>query len=166
MRQQHHQTREPPPLVLTRGDKLVDDDLPRVGKVAELRLPDHQTVGDVERVTVLEPQHAVFGQRRVVNLERRLLRAEVLKRDMWFPGLDVEERRVPVNEGTAQRVLPAEPYPHPRRHERGVGEHLARCPVERTFAIRHLELGIEQPRQLGVRLKAFGKGILGAHQLT
>src|SRR5581483_5988147 len=42
VRQQQHQSGEQAPLVLARGDELVNDDLRAVGEVPELRLPQHQ----------------------------------------------------------------------------------------------------------------------------
>ena len=41
VRQQHSQTRETAPLVLTAGDKLIDHHLGTVGKITKLRFPDN-----------------------------------------------------------------------------------------------------------------------------
>jgi hypothetical protein len=66
------------PLRLTGGDELVDDDLGAVGEVAELRLPDAEHVGVVERVAVVEAEHGGLGEQRVVDAELGLLVGEVL----------------------------------------------------------------------------------------
>ena len=63
VRQEQHEPREARPLVLGGDDELVDDDLRRVGEVAELRLPHDELVGAVERVAVLEAEHARLAER-------------------------------------------------------------------------------------------------------
>jgi hypothetical protein len=45
VRQQHHQTAHPAPLLLAGADELVDHHLRAVGEVAELRFPDGQVRG-------------------------------------------------------------------------------------------------------------------------
>ena len=46
------------PLVLGRGDELIDDDLGAVGEVAELGLPEDERLGPLHAVAVVEAQHA------------------------------------------------------------------------------------------------------------
>ena len=58
------------PLVFAGGDELVDDDLRAVGEVAELRFPEHERLGKVAAVAVLEAEHGGFGKRGVIDLER------------------------------------------------------------------------------------------------
>ena len=75
--QEHDEAGLPQPLLLPRGDELVDDDLRRVGKVAELGLPQHEGVGVLERVPELKAEHAVLAQVRVEDGKRSLLLRQV-----------------------------------------------------------------------------------------
>ena len=68
------------PLGLPRGDEAVDDHLPGVFEVAELRLPQHEALGRGGRVAVLEAEARGLGERAVVQLERRQRPREVLDR--------------------------------------------------------------------------------------
>ena len=77
VRERHHQPRWHLPLRLAAADIVVDHDLRAVREVPELRLPDHQRVRVGETVPVLEPQHPVFGQVAVVDLQLVV----VLRRD-------------------------------------------------------------------------------------
>mmetsp|Transcript_26367 Transcript_26367/g.61104 ORF Transcript_26367/g.61104 Transcript_26367/m.61104 type:complete len:292 (+) Transcript_26367:167-1042(+) len=62
MGKKHHESRAAEPLLLARGNELINDDLCRVGKVTKLRLPHDKAVGVLHRVPQLEPQHGVLGQ--------------------------------------------------------------------------------------------------------
>ena len=52
------------------SDELVDDDLRAVREVAELRLPHAEQIGIIQRVAVVETEHAGLAEQRVVNAER------------------------------------------------------------------------------------------------
>ena len=70
VRQQKRRAGLTQPLGFARAYELVDDDLRlRVREVPELRLPQHQRVGVLQRVPQLEPQHAELAQRRVTDRE-------------------------------------------------------------------------------------------------
>ena len=75
--EQQHDARALAPLLLGRGDELVDDGLGAVGEVAELRLPQHERVGALDRVAVLEAHRGVLAEQRVVDPELRLVVGEV-----------------------------------------------------------------------------------------
>ena len=91
--QQQDKAGEQVPLGLAGRDELVDDDLRAVGEVAELRLPQHQRLGIVARVAVLEAQHSGLRQHGVIDLEAGLLRAEMLQRNIAVFILDVDQTR-------------------------------------------------------------------------
>lgn len=103
--QQEHHAAEVPPLFFRAEDELVDDHLGRVGEVAELRLPEHQGVGIAQAIAVIEAQHARFGQRAVVNLDRHLLRREILQGEVAVAVFGIVKGRMPVAERAADRVL-------------------------------------------------------------
>ena len=74
VRQQQRQRRLLAPLHLAGGDELVDDRLGAVDEVAELRLPQHQRVGVLHRVAVLEAHRRVLAEQRVVHEEPGVVR--------------------------------------------------------------------------------------------
>ncbi len=73
VRQKHGQPAGPVPLGAAAGDKLVDDNLGAVGKIAELRFPDGQSFGKLEGVAVFEAENSGFGQRAVVDTEEGIV---------------------------------------------------------------------------------------------
>ena len=78
VREQKGQARGLAPLCHSRHDELVDNDLRAVDEIAELRLPQDDRFGRRDRVAILEAKARKFGERRVVDLERRRRIAEVL----------------------------------------------------------------------------------------
>src|SRR5713101_28450 len=65
--EKHDETRRQIPLVLAGADELVDDYLRAVGKIAELRFPEHKGFGVVAAEAVFETEATGLGKRRVVN---------------------------------------------------------------------------------------------------
>ncbi len=57
------------PFSFRTDDVLVDDDLRAVGEIAELRFPENEHVGEIERVAEIETEHGVFGKRAVIDAE-------------------------------------------------------------------------------------------------
>ena len=76
-----------------------------IDEVPELCLPEDQPVGAVQAVPVFEAEHPGFGKRAVVNLHRRLIRRDLLKRHEPPPILSLAQGRMPLAEGFARRVL-------------------------------------------------------------
>ena len=62
VRQEQHEAAVLAPLLLGRGDELIDDDLRAVHEVAELRFPQHERAGIGDGVAVLESEDAVFAE--------------------------------------------------------------------------------------------------------
>ena len=93
VREQECQPRQPPPLVFSRGDELIDDDLRVVREVTELSLPKHECLGVVATVPVLEPKDRRFRQRRVVDLEPRRIQRDL--RERAVPPFVRRYRRAP-----------------------------------------------------------------------
>ena len=83
VRQQQHDAGGQIPLVLARADELIDDHLRAVGKIAELRFPQHQRFRIVAAIAVFETQHAGFGKRGVVNFAARLAGREMFERHVF-----------------------------------------------------------------------------------
>ena len=161
VRQEQDEAGEARPLVFRRDDELVDDDLRGVGEVAELRLPDDELVGSVEGVAVLEAEDARLAEGRVVDLEaadaavRRV--PEMGERRVRLAGLGVEEDRVPVREGAAPRVLPADADAVALEEDRRERQVLGGAPVERRGpAIGALAALLEDLEHLGVGVEPGG----------
>ena len=125
--EQAHKARPPVPLRLGAGDVLIDDHLRAVAEVPELRFPDHQHVGRREGEPVLEAQHRVLRERRVVDAVLRLTDpaflvdrarvvvrpghahlADVVERDVRLARVVIPDHRVAVAERPASAVLPGE----------------------------------------------------------
>ena len=69
VRQQKHHTRPLAPLLFRARNELVDDGLGSVREVAELRLPEHEGIGSLDRVPVLEAHRRVLAEQRIVDPE-------------------------------------------------------------------------------------------------
>ena len=157
VRQEHHEPREPIPLIFGADDELVDDDLRTVDEVAELRLPHDEPVGAVEAVAVLEAEHAGLGQRAVVDLDRRLIGGEVLEGAVSLVGHAVVDHGMAVAEGAPLAILPGETHPHPLGGERCQGQGLGGRPIEDLLPIRHLLPDFKELLDLRVRLETIGQ---------
>ena len=88
------------------------DHLGGVHEVAELRLPQDEVVGRLDRVAVLEAERARLGERAVVDLQRGLRPVEVLDRRVAPARLGVLEHQVALAERAARGVLAGQPQRH------------------------------------------------------
>ena len=141
VRQQHDQAADPAPLHFAGADELVDDHLRAVHEIAELRFPDHEARRVRRRIAVLEAHDRLLGQHRIDDLETRLLRADVLQRNVravvpLFAVL-VVQHRVAVRERAATDVLAGQAHAVAFVEQRRVGQRLAHAPVERQLALAH-----------------------------
>ena len=134
VRQQQHDRGALAPLLLGRGDELVDDRLRAVDEVPELGLPQHQRVGSLDRVAVLEAEGGVLAEQGVVDPELGLVLAQVEQRRPLVAGLAVVQDGVPLHERAAARVLPGEPDRHALHEQRAEREQLAASPVDAALA--------------------------------
>ena len=159
VRQQQHEAGALAPLLLGARDELVDDDLRAVGEVAELRLPDHERVGPLDRVAVLEGHRRVLAEQRVVDREPRLGVGEVRERQPLLAVLAVVEDRVPRHEGAAARVLAGETHRGALEQQRPEADELAEAPVDRALTA-HLESLLQQLLQLRVHGEARGRVVV------
>ena len=149
VRQQHDQRRALAPLLLGRGDELVHDRLGAVDEVAELRLPHGQGVRALDGVAVLEAEHAVLGEQRVVDRQRLLVIDQAVDRDPRLAGLVVEEHRVALGERAALDVLARHPHRDALHQQGAEGHDLAHAPVDAAVD-GHLGAALEQLGELAV----------------
>ncbi len=154
VRQQHDQAIGAQPLGLAAGDELVDHDLRAVGKVAELRLPQHQRLGIGQGKAVFEAEHAEFGQDRIVDLE--LAVGQRGQRNVLVLVLLVDPDGVALAEGAAAGILAGKTHVVAFGDKAAEGQRLGRGPVEARAAVEHLLLGVDHALQGLVDGQAFG----------
>ncbi len=141
------------------GDELVDHDLRAVGEIAELRLPDHQGVGPLQAVAVFEAQHRVFRQRAVERLEPCLPGVEPVQPDMLVAADPVDQAEMPVREGAAHDVLPAEPHGHAVQHRAAERHRFGERPCDAPRLGRALA---QDASHAGVQRRTLGRGVISA----
>jgi len=107
VREEHNETRLLLPLVFLRSQKLVDDDLGTVSEVAELSLPENESIGGFERVAEFKAKDAEFGEVRVRDGEGGLVGGDIVERNVLALGGLVVDDGVAVGEGTTFDVLAA-----------------------------------------------------------
>ena len=117
-------------------DELVEDDLRPVDEVAELGLPEHERLRRGDRIAVLEPDRGVLGQRRVVHLERRRRRLEMLHRRETLAGVRVVQDEVAMRERAALGVLTGQSDRDALDEQAGKRERLGLAPVDPAFVER------------------------------
>jgi hypothetical protein len=108
VRKEHNQTRLTEPLVLTRGDELINDDLGTVGEVTELSLPKDQSVGVFKGVSKLESKLGKLGEGGVRELSALALGRDVVQWSVSLAGLLVVQNCVALGECTSLNVLTSE----------------------------------------------------------
>src|SRR5579872_533051 len=77
------------PLGACRSQELVDDDLAYVGKIAELRLPEHERLRRVHAIPVLKAHHRHLTERAVVDRKRGASLRQMLQRHVLRSSLRV-----------------------------------------------------------------------------
>src|SRR5262245_43073261 len=138
VREQQDEAARPLPLRLGRRDELIDDDLRPVHEVAELRLPDDETVRVGEARPELEAEHGVRGEHAVEDPELLLRAADVVERDVALVGLHVVEDGVSLAERAACRVLPRHADGDVLQEKRADGERLGAAPVDGLSLADHV----------------------------
>src|SRR5262245_34615358 len=91
-------TRTLAPLLLARGDELVDHGLPTVGEIAELGFPHDERIRSLHRIAVLEAHRRELAEQRVVHPKARLTGIEMGERRPLPTAHPVHEHRVALNE--------------------------------------------------------------------
>ena len=156
VRQEQDHARALSPLLLGARDELVDDGLGAVREVAELRLPEDESIGPFDGVPILEPDCGVLAQERVVDPELRLLVAQVREGQPLLAVLAVVEHRVPLHERAAAGVLPGHPHGGALEQQRAEGEEFPEGPVDRSVAA-HLDALAQERLQLRVHREVGGR---------
>ena len=158
VRQQHREPRRLAPLGAPRDDELVDHDLGAVGEVAVLGLPEHERLGRLGAVAVLEADRGGLRQRAVVQLERGRRAQQVGHRRVDAPGVrrpglalaHVVELEVALAERAAGRVLAGQADGHALGEQRRERERLGVAPGDAAVLAERLAAAVELGHQLRV----------------
>src|SRR5262245_39760675 len=110
VREQKHQRRRDAPFCPAGGNELVENHLGAIDEVAILALPDDESLRFLDVVAEFETDRGIFGQRAVVDLERRARLRKLLQRNESFPGTCIVKYRVTMAEGTALDVFAGHAY--------------------------------------------------------
>ena len=132
---------EPPPFHFTAGNELVDHDLCAVGKIAKLRLPDHQGARIVGGIAVFKSQHGFFRQNGVDHGKIGLAFVDVLQRNVdafvEFFAVLVVQHGMAVGEGAAAAVLPGNAHRESFGQQGGKSHVFAHAPIHEDVAAPH-----------------------------
>ena len=158
MGQGHDEARSLHPLDLTRRDKLVDDALRVVGKVAELRLPHDEGIGRRERVPILEAEDAKLAEGRVGDDKLALVLADVLQRGVGVLALLVVEARMPLRESSTLNILARDANVVALGDQRAEGHGLGRGEVNVLAFEDRLGAVGEDTLEVAVNVEAFRGG--------
>src|SRR3546814_19100871 len=82
---------------------MVYYDFSAIGKIAELRLPEHQSLGVGHGIAIFEAQHPIFGEGTVQHFKPAMRHGG--KRDIFIFGVLIDPDAVPLAERTAARIL-------------------------------------------------------------
>ena len=144
MWQKQNNSAGPLPFRFRRNDKLVDDGLRAVRKIAELRFPQAKHLRIIERITVIESEHGRFGKQAVVNTKARLFRCEMQKRNVRISRYRVVKNGMPVSKGPAAAVLAGQSHRCSFQKERSKGERFGKTPIVRAARFEDLAASIDQ----------------------
>src|ERR1700730_14777312 len=85
-----------------------------------------------------------------------MLGADMLERDVLLLGLDIDERGVPLIEGSAPSILAAQPHRNTLLQKRAKRQGLGHSEIQSAPAAGHLEPLIEKLLHLGVNVESLG----------
>ena len=157
VRQQQHQAAGLAPFRFGAGDELVDHDLRAVDEIAELRLPHHQRERIGHAIAELEAQHGVLAQRAVEDVEAGLVRRDMLQRSIFLAVFGIPEGQVPLAEGAAPGILPAEPHGRSFERQGAEGQRLAEGPVDGAAFLDDAAAAFNETAQLGMQMEILGE---------
>ncbi len=160
VRQEHHQRRMLPPLRAGGDEELVDEHLGAIDKVPELGFPEHQRVGRVDAVAVLEADRGGLREGAVVDRERGPGPRHVVERHMLRAGGGIVQHQVALAEGAALDILPGEADGGAVDQDGGEGEGFGVGPIDLAArGVRDRAAALPLAGELGVRLEVGRQGV-------
>lgn len=154
----HNETGTLEPLLLTRGEELIDNALRVVGKVTELSLPYDESVGVNERIAELKTKDAKLGERRVADGERALLRRDVVQQGVEVLVLLVVKDGVALREGTTLDILTGHADVLALKQKRAPSQGLGGGPVNVLAGGEGLAAVLDNTVQVAVNGEVLGEG--------
>ena len=103
------QSTEAVPFVLCTGDELVDNDLSAIPKIAELCLPDHQSVWTVEGIAIFKSEDTCLAQGAVIQLQGCLIFGKVFQRRMGGAVSGIVQDGMSLTKGATLAILTRHP---------------------------------------------------------
>ena len=158
MGQQHHQAGHAQPLGFTRCDKLINNELSAVGKIAELRFPKHQGLWIGQRQTVFEPENRRFRQRAVSADKSFLSVPDVFQWGITLLGFLIDEDRVTLGKCPAGHILAAQPHQKTFRQKRSKGEGFRSRPINSLASFQCGSALVKHASELWMQLETFWEG--------
>ncbi len=123
--------------MLTAGNKLIDNNLRRIGKITELCFPDYQCVGRGRGKSILECKYRHFGQERIIDGETLLILGQFLQRNMRFARLLVIQNGMAMGKGTSPYILSGDANFIATGKNTRIGKRLRKSLVNWQFRRRH-----------------------------
>src|SRR5438067_10398490 len=105
VRKEQHDAAGALPFGFGGNNELIDDRLRTVCEIAELRLPQTQHVGIVERVSIIESEHSSFREETVINANAILLFGQVHQGNIGFARLLIVQNRMARAERAPRTIL-------------------------------------------------------------
>ena len=138
--QQQHQRRGLVPLGKAGDDKLVDDRLGRVDKVAILGFPEHQPLRALDIVAIFKANRGGFTQGAVVNFKGRFRLWNMMQWRVGFPRFGIKEDSMAMAKGATQHIFAGHADRRAFGQDRAKGERFGGGPVDAGF-VRVIECG-------------------------
>src|SRR5947209_3975053 len=144
-----------------RGDqKLVDNDLRTIREVAELCFPENQGQRIGDTVAELKAHGGVLTQQTINELKPRLVRTEVLQRDIAFTRLVIRELEMPLSEGPARYIFAGQADRSAFEHETSECQSLGKSPIDGS-ALQNFFPLFDKAFQLRMKVEPIGHGCTG-----
>src|SRR4029077_15772233 len=144
VRQEQNDPARSLPLCFGGNDKLIDNSLRPVNKIAELRLPQAQHVWIIERVAVIESEDGGFRKETVVNTNAGLFFREMQQRIIRSARFCVVPIGMTLAEGSAPAVLARQSNRNVFQQERPKRQRFGESPIIRTTRLKNLPASIDQ----------------------
>src|SRR5947209_3891497 len=132
MGQQENQPRFLFPFGTSRGNKLVNDDLSGICKVAKLGFPHYQRIWRVNAIAILETKGTSLAQRAIVDRKGCMRFRNVPQRNIGFV-VCIEQYGVTMAKGSTFNVLTGQANRCAIGENGGKGERLRLPPIDTTF---------------------------------
>ena len=155
MRQQTDKARHAQPFAFARRQELIEDHLRAIGEIAELRLPEHESLRFGERIAIFETEHRLFRKHRIDDLELAFCAAQMFKRNVTALILLIDQHCMALREGAALAVLTGEADAMALAQQRAEGERFGGGPVYADAGVDRRASRVEKAPDRAMNVEAF-----------